>query len=145
MNSYCHSISRKYVHALLFLCRYIDMVIQNGTADCGLFALASATALANGEEPGSFVFDQEQMRPHLIRCLETGKAEQFPIKKSRRKPKKVKSTVKVPVFCTCRMPKRSDFAMIECSACRESFHVDVCVDVNTWAFDRSTKWLCTSC
>ena len=133
-----------FIHALLFLCRYIDMVIQNGTADCGLFALASATALANGEEPGSFVFDQEQMRPHLIRCLETGKGERFPIKKSRRKLKKIKSTVKVPVFCTCRMPKRSDFAMIECSACRESFHVDICVDVNTCAFDRSTKWLCTS-
>ena len=81
------------------------------------------------------------MRPHL----ETGKAERFAVKKSRRKLKKIKSTVKVPVFYTCHMPERSDCAIIECSACRESFHVDICVDVNTCAFDRSIKWLCTSC
>ena len=57
------------------------MVIQNGTADCGLFALASAAALANGEEPDSFIFDQEQTRPNLIKCLEAENAEPFPVKK----------------------------------------------------------------
>ena len=85
------------------------------------------------------------MRPHLIKCLEAEKAESFPVKKCRRKLKKIKSTLKVLVSCTCRMPKRSDCTMIECSACRESLHVDICVDVNTRDFDRSTKWLCTSC
>ena len=134
----------KDVYASFFLFRYIDMVIQNGTVDCGLFALASAAALANGEEPGSFAFDQEQMQPHLIKCLAAEKGEPFPVKKCRRKLKKIKSTVKVPVFCTCHMPKRSDCTMIECSACRELFHVDICVDVNTCAFDHITKWLCTS-
>ena len=74
----------KDVYASLFLFRYIDMVIQNGTVDCGLFALASAAALANGEEPGSFAFDQEQMQPHLIKCLAAEKGEPFPVKKCRR-------------------------------------------------------------
>ena len=67
VNGYCHSISEKDVYASFLSFRYIDMVIQDGTADCGLFALASAAALANGEEPGSFVFDQEQMRPHALK------------------------------------------------------------------------------
>ena len=58
------------------------MVMQNGSSDCGLFALATATALANGEEPGSCIFDQKQMRPHLIKCLEAGKAEGFPVRKA---------------------------------------------------------------
>ena len=85
------------------------------------------------------------MQPHLIKCLEAEKAESFPVKKCLRKLKKIKSTLKVLVSCTCRMPKRSDCTMIECSACRESLHVDICVDVNTRDFDCSTKWLCISC
>ena len=140
VNGYCHSWKR---------CLCIIFLIQihwHGDSEwnCGLFALASAAALANGEEPGSFAFDQEQMQPHLIKCLAAEKGEPFPVKKCRRKLKKIKSTVKVPVFCTCHMPKRSDCTMIECSACRELFHVDICVDVNTCAFDHITKWLCTS-
>ena len=46
-------------------------MIQNETLNCGLFALASDTALdQNGKEPCSYVFDQKHMRPHLIKCFE---------------------------------------------------------------------------
>jgi len=55
--------------------------VQTGSVACDLFALASATVLANGDEPGSLVFDQE-MRLHLINCLEAGKADAFPVRKS---------------------------------------------------------------
>ena len=34
------------------------MDLQAGTSDCGLFAIASATALAHGIQPGSFSFNQ---------------------------------------------------------------------------------------
>ena len=119
--------------------------MQNGSSDCGLFALASVTALAIGEEPGSHVFDQKQMRPHMIKCLEAGIAEGFPVRKSRRMLKKIKLTFTVPVFCTCRLPKKSDCTMIKCSDCTEWFHVGICVDVESSALDRGTKLLCTSC
>ena len=131
----------KFVYALLFLCRYIDMVIQNGTTDCGLFALASTTAQPMERSLAALSLTRADVTP----------PDQVPWNRKSRAIccqeilKKIKSTVKVPVFCTCCMPNRSDCAMIECSACRESFHVDICVGVNTCTFDRSIKWLCTSC
>ena len=37
---------------------YIDTQQQCGSADCGIFAIAFATTLANGEQPGGLYFDQ---------------------------------------------------------------------------------------
>ena len=121
------------------------MVIQNGSSDCRLFALATATALANGEEPGSCTFDQKKLRPHLMKCLETGIAEGFPIQKAQRMRRKIKSTYSVPVFCTCRLPEKSGCTMMECSDCKEWFHVGVCVNVDSSTLNYGTTWLCNSC
>ncbi len=51
---------------------FIDVPIQSGTYDCGLFAIAFATALAFGEKPELFFFDRSKMRVHLWQCLERG-------------------------------------------------------------------------
>ena len=47
---------------------YIDVQMQDGFADCGVFAIAFATALANGEQPGKYFLDQGAMRTHLLPC-----------------------------------------------------------------------------
>ena len=49
---------------------FMDVQMQSGGYDCGLFAIAFATALVLGEKPGGFLFDQQKMRAHLIKCLE---------------------------------------------------------------------------
>ena len=36
--------------------KYIDVQMQDGSSDCGLFAIAFATALANGIQPGRCFF-----------------------------------------------------------------------------------------
>ena len=72
------SINIRYGHALVsnvlfsFVCprRYIDVHMQEGFADCGLFALANITTLAHGEQPGSVVYDQKLMRHHYLQNLE---------------------------------------------------------------------------
>ena len=120
------------------------MVMQTGSADCGLFALASATALAHGEEPGSLMFEHKEMRPHLIKCLEAREAESFPVRKSRRMLKKIKATYTVPIYCTCHMPKKSGCKMIECARCKEWYHVGICIDVDSCT-ELCTKWSCPSC
>lgn len=51
---------------------------QNGVKDCGLFAIAFATALAFGENPSEIKFSQESMRAHLINCFEQDKLIPFP-------------------------------------------------------------------
>ena len=50
---------------------------QNGGCDCGLFAIAFATALANGIQPGHCFFNQDAMRRHLYKCLMEGKMSMF--------------------------------------------------------------------
>ena len=46
-----------------------DVCKQDGVKDCGLFALAMATTLCDGELPQSKQYIQKEMRPHLIQCL----------------------------------------------------------------------------
>jgi len=41
-------------------------------ADCGLFAIAFATALAYGEQPRHCLFDQNEVRQHLLKSAGGG-------------------------------------------------------------------------
>ena len=50
---------------------------QDGTADCGVFAIATCTALAHGSQPGWY--DQKQMRVHLLKCFENLALTVFPL------------------------------------------------------------------
>ena len=63
---------------------FADVQMQAGGSDCGIFALAFATAIYCGHSPGKFQFDQQRMRNHLIKCLEEQQFTMFPIKKERR-------------------------------------------------------------
>ena len=51
---------------------------QDGTADCGLFAIAGCVSLASiGIVPK--IFDQSKMRKHLVECFENLNLIPFPI------------------------------------------------------------------
>ena len=58
---------------------FMDVPIQSGSYDCGLFAIVFATALALGEKPELFFFDQWNMRAHLRKCFEDGGMKIFPV------------------------------------------------------------------
>ena len=64
---------------------FVDVQKQSGGYDCGLFALAFATALVNGINPGRYLYDQRNMRKHLLECLKHKKMELFPVLKTRSK------------------------------------------------------------
>ncbi len=51
---------------------------QEGGADCGLFALANAAAIAHGVDPTTIRFKQEAMRAHLAKCFKENKLTLFP-------------------------------------------------------------------
>ena len=42
---------------------------QHGACDCGVFAVAFALHVALGDDPQKILFEQSQMRPHLLRCF----------------------------------------------------------------------------
>ena len=53
-------------------------------ADYGLFAIAFATTLAYGEQPGHCLFNQNKMRQQLVKSLQEGEMTPLPLKKNRR-------------------------------------------------------------
>ncbi len=48
---------------------YHDVQWQSGSSDCGVFAIAFATAFCEGKNPAAIVFDQKCMRSHLLKVL----------------------------------------------------------------------------
>ena len=57
---------------------------QSGTLDCGVYAIAFITHIANGLDPSLYVFDQGKVREHLTKCFEKRKLETFPVCRKRR-------------------------------------------------------------
>ena len=53
-------------------------------ADCSLFTIAFATALAYGEQPGHCLFNQNKVRQHQLKSLQDGEMTPLPLKKNRR-------------------------------------------------------------
>ena len=63
--------------------QFMNVQMQAGGYDCGLFAVAFATALALGKSPCQF---QGKMRNHLWKCFEQRKMEIFPYTISKGEP-----------------------------------------------------------
>ena len=47
--------------------------------DCIVFAAAYCTALANEQDPSSFMYDQSAIRKHLVQYLNNATMEPFPV------------------------------------------------------------------
>lgn len=95
--------------------------IQEGDSDCGLFAMAIALALCNGQDPCQQSYDQNVMRVHLSSCFQCEEIATFPMSKV--KCKRTKSIEETEgLFCHCRMPYKEGIFMIECSNCLQWFH-----------------------
>ena len=119
--------------------------MQSGGADCGLFAIANANALAFGEPPGKVMYDQENMRHHLWQCLEKRKMTIFPVK-LRRLPLSVVTSEPFHVYCICRMPEIfHNGCWVECSKCKEWYRTDTCISIPDSALCRSAVWHCMLC
>ena len=126
--------------------QFMNVHMQSGSYDCGLFALAFVTALAFGEPPGHYHFEQGKMRQHLYKCFERRKMEMFPYSKLRRATESsIKLAEGVPIYCECRMPELPDTKWIECCACKNWYHTDTCIHVSPAAFRSNAHWLCNNC
>ena len=51
---------------------------QEGSVDCGLFALANLVEVLHGGDPRRARFYQKDMRMHLFRCISEQRWEPFP-------------------------------------------------------------------
>ena len=108
---------------------YHDVQWQSGPNDCGLFAIAFATSICFGNDPTKIIFKQEEMRHHLLFCIELKKLVTFPIKSKCRTPKPVRKEI-IAIYCTCCLIADGT-KMVECSSCLEWFHQS-CVNVSEY-------------
>ena len=121
---------------------YMDTQIQKGSCDCGLFAIATATALCHAQNPVHFEYTQGSMRNHLLRSFEVQALHPFPGKMI----KKCKESLRrdnIQVYCKCRLPEDGR-QMIECTGCKLWFHVD-CVRCHKKALQKGVPWYCETC
>ena len=51
---------------------------QQGTVDCGLFAIAYIVSLATGKDPARIKFKQQCMRSFFVDCIKKRHIDTFP-------------------------------------------------------------------
>ena len=120
----------------------MNVQMQVGGSDCGLFALAFITAVLNGQDPTFLYFDQEKMRQHLCECLEKCTPLPFPTIKLQKRRRHVLHTNVVPVFCDCRLPDNGS-RMVQCAGCLKWYHVKCAVENENEL--KKKDWFCTHC
>ena len=113
---------------------------QAGTMDCALFAMATVTSLALGDDPVTVVYDQQQLRSHFLESLVTRNIKAFPLLKSKRVASRYKKSEKFQVYCYCRM-RYDGSKMICCDSCEEWYHLR-CIKTDSIDVD---KWFCDNC
>ena len=115
---------------------------QAGSNDCGLFAIAFALHAALGDNLNEAVFDQSQLRPHLVDCLTKGKLTSFPQGSFRSDRSCVTQVTTIPLLCHCKMPKSMDL-IVKCNNCQQSFHYE-CVSFEP-SMSTANDWYCEDC
>lgn len=126
----------------------VDMMGQKNSYDCGLFAIAVATDIIHGRNPGKSRWSTPDMRPHLIQCLEKANITPFPITEEReiRFCRTLKFFRNIEVHCACRMPfdpNEDGGDMIKCNLCGIWFHQRCISDVIENV--KNSNWFCNSC
>ena len=94
-------------------------------SDCGLFAIAIATDLCFGIQPGLTAYSQSKMRQHLVACFVKGKMEPFPKmgdQFTNQATSAALSTTVVNVYYTCRLSEDRKQRMARCTNCGEWYH-----------------------
>lgn len=121
---------------------------QQGSVDCGLFAIAYADMLARKQDPCNIIFEQSEMRNHLLHCLQVGQISQFPISMFRTPRHRCVRTATVELFCVCRSTYTVGQNMLQCAVCQEWYH-QRCVDLNDDSFTHfsqpSVVYVCSTC
>lgn len=131
---------------------------QPNSNDCGVFAIAFATALLFGQDPSRIEFVTSVMRQHLNSCLKKGELTPFPETRSTLtfNSRRISTTMKIKVYCVCRRPelfripkkgedRHKDEDMHSCERCHEWFHRK-CENIPDRAFkSNETVWICKSC
>ena len=94
-------------------------------SDCGLFAIAFCLALVSNQNPVTVRFRQSTMRSHLSEIFRTEIIKPFPTIHGKQQQKIgtcSTDSVKIALWCVCRLPSYAFNHMVECSRCERWYH-----------------------
>ncbi len=140
------SLSRTADKEMFYEVAPCQRMSEKEVGDCGVLAIAMATAIANNIDPIRCFFHSKDIRQHLMQCFEDGKITMFPFSERRCVVKRGQQLSSVPVFCYCRRTdyRNSDkWEIIECDKCQDWFH-KMCVTDYPSQPDEVT-WYCENC
>ena len=115
---------------------------QRGSQDCGLYTIAFMTSLAYEKIPVTEVYEQEEMRPHLVSCFEKQSMSCFPVVKKRRVKNPIVKTTQIELYCTCRMPYDADQEMVGSDSCNGWYHLSCITAEARKRIGPFNKWFC---
>ena len=148
-NNSLSSRTKEQIAAILFTdkthitLQFKQVQMQHGTSDCGVFAVAFATALCSGKDPSGINFIQHQLRIHLKDCLQQRIITDFPQTLRKRARAKTERSELFNIYCLCRQPEQG--GMIQCNSCYEWFH-DICIKTDSCVWkNKDTVWFCHNC
>ena len=128
--------------------KVINVAMQKGSIDCGLYAIAMMTSIANKQHPEYVVYDHKQLRLHLKECFDKGIIEQFPTSKKRRLKNRILIEQVCLIYCVCRLPEPEDGSeMVQCDTCMEWYH-QRCLDnvsLDPVPLKELETWICDQC
>ena len=137
------TVIARYLHCKSphIVMKFVNIAMQSGSTECGLYAVAVMTALAFGQDPAVLVFHQNSLRTHLGECFQTGYIQLFPAVKKRRIKDRIK---KEKMVCNCRLPEDDNLPMVQCDDYKEWYHFN-CIDESTNDITEETNWHCQKC
>ena len=115
---------------------------QEGTLDCGLFAIANAVEVCHGNNPENVRYDQKKMRSHLLECFYRRVLRPFPRGSSESLPRPTHRLQRIKLYCICRMPEEYGAKMICCDTCKSWYHYSC---VNLQQAENPVYWECCVC
>ena len=123
--------------------KFSNVYMQTNGNDCGLYAIANATALAFGRDPSKEQYIPSKLREHLIQCLENKEMRPFPTAKGTSKRRKaIKKTENLQLYCVCKMPDTHTNYFL-CDQCSDEYHPE-CLGLDMLQHkDRS--FICPAC
>jgi hypothetical protein len=125
--------------------KQIDLKIMNvqkqpNSHDCGVYSIAFATSLLNGEDPTHLQYETTA-RKHLKQCFLAASLTPFPSSVNLRVPRYLHTTRGEELHCDCRKPDDGKL-MVECEGCSVWYH-GACVRIRSVRASRG--WKCQSC
>ncbi len=127
---------------------------QKDGFNCGLFAIANATALAFQLNPCEFLYHNSEMRSHFITCCRNRKMLPFPAVQSRKcRNWRPSFHFRCDLYCHCKMPfSTNDIGfperfrtIVKCKGCNNWYHPNCEQIPESVITSKRSKWRCSKC